>query len=81
MCGIKALFSTLDKCNGGMVTFGDGTTIPILGKCTVHMSSLSAISNVLFVEGIKSNLLSISQICDADYRVSFIQKRYTIEFF
>lgn len=35
-CGHKALFSTLDECNGGMVTFGDRATISILGKGTVN---------------------------------------------
>ncbi|XP_022841852.1 uncharacterized protein LOC111365529 [Olea europaea var. sylvestris] len=35
MCGNKSLFTTLDECNGGMVTFGDGGSAPILGKGTV----------------------------------------------
>ncbi|XP_022873216.1 uncharacterized protein LOC111392180 [Olea europaea var. sylvestris] len=60
MCGNKALFTTLDECNGGMVTFEDGGSAPILGK------------------GLKSNLLSISKICDADFEVSFVQKRCTV---
>ncbi|XP_022874256.1 uncharacterized protein LOC111393087 [Olea europaea var. sylvestris] len=59
MCGNKALFSTFDDCNGGVVTFGDGATAPIC-------------------EGLKFNLLSISQICDADYEVSFVEKRCII---
>ncbi|XP_022891884.1 uncharacterized protein LOC111406737 [Olea europaea var. sylvestris] len=78
MCGNKALFTTLDECNGGMVTFGDGGSAPILGKGTVQMHGLPVISNVLYVEGLKSNLLSISQICDDDFEVSFVQKRCTV---
>ena len=78
MCGNKALFTTLDECNGGMVTFEDGGSAPILGKGTVQMHGLPVISNVLYVEGLKSNLLSISQICDDDFEVSFVQKRCTV---
>lgn len=40
MCGNKASFSTLDNCNGGIVTFGDGATVLILGKSTVNISGL-----------------------------------------
>lgn len=49
-----------------------------LVKGIVHISGLPAISNVLYVEGLNSNLLSISQICDADYKISFVQKRFTV---
>ncbi|XP_022849862.1 uncharacterized protein LOC111371947 [Olea europaea var. sylvestris] len=45
MCGNKALFTTHDECNGGMVTFGDGGSTPILGKVTVQMHGLPVISN------------------------------------
>ncbi|XP_022883334.1 uncharacterized protein LOC111400128 [Olea europaea var. sylvestris] len=78
MCGNKALFTTLDECNGGMITFGDGGSAPILGKGTVQIHDLPVISNVLYVESLKSNLLSISQICDADFEVSFVEKRCTV---
>ncbi|XP_022891922.1 uncharacterized protein LOC111406778 [Olea europaea var. sylvestris] len=77
-CGNKALFTSLDECNGGMVIFGDGGSAPILGKGTVQMHGLPVISNVLYVEDLKSNLLSISQICDTDFEVSFVQKRCTV---
>ncbi|XP_022864588.1 uncharacterized protein LOC111384537 [Olea europaea var. sylvestris] len=64
MCGNKALFTTLDECNGGMVTFGDGGSAPILGKGTVQMHGLSVISNVLYVEGkqLKGNHKKTSKI-------------------
>ncbi|XP_022870860.1 uncharacterized protein LOC111390104 [Olea europaea var. sylvestris] len=77
-CGNKGLFSTFDGCNDGVVTFGDGAMAPILGKGSITIYGLPTISNVLYVEGLKSNLLSISQICDDDYEVSFVQKRCTI---
>ena len=32
MCDNKALFDTVTKCDGGLVTFGDGNTSRIVGK-------------------------------------------------
>lgn len=78
MCGNNALLSTFDDCNSGVVNFGDGATAPIRGKGSITIFGLPTISNVLYVEGFKSNLLSISQICYADCEVSFVQKRYTV---
>ncbi|XP_022841857.1 uncharacterized protein LOC111365533 [Olea europaea var. sylvestris] len=78
MCGNKALFSTFDDCNGSVVTFRDGATAPIRGKGSITIVGLSTISNLLYVKGLKSNLLSISQICDVDFEVSFVQKRCTV---
>lgn len=60
MCGNKIPFSTLDECNGSVVTFGDRAIAPILGKGTIYISRLPTLSNVLYVQGLKSNLLSIS---------------------
>ncbi|XP_022890228.1 uncharacterized protein LOC111405526 [Olea europaea var. sylvestris] len=52
-----------------VVTFGDGAIAPIRGKGSITIVGLPTISNVLYVDGLKSDLLSISQICDADYEV------------
>ncbi|XP_022897283.1 uncharacterized protein LOC111410921 [Olea europaea var. sylvestris] len=45
--------------------------------CSRHMYSNKALFTTLD-ECLKSNLLSISQICDADFEVSFVQKRCTV---
>ena len=50
---------------GGM---GKGKTIDI-GK--IGIPSLASIDNILYVEGLKYNLLSISQFYDSCYIVSF----------
>lgn len=68
----KALFSTLNDCNGGMVIFGDRATARIIGKGSVNIFGLHAISNVFYVKHLKSNFLSISQIHDADFNVNFV---------
>ena len=41
------------------------------GKGTISLPGLLDITNVLYVEGLRVNLLSISQICDQDFMVLF----------
>ncbi|XP_022897599.1 uncharacterized protein LOC111411284 [Olea europaea var. sylvestris] len=48
--------------------------------CSRHMCGNKALFTTLdeYNGGLKSNLLSISQICDADFEVSFVEKRCTV---
>ena len=71
MTGDKEKFSTLTLQKGGQVTFGDNSKGKIMGIGTVSMSSNLMIENVLLVKGLKHNLLSISQLCDKNYKVIF----------
>ena len=57
-------FISLEVKEGGMVTFGDNAKGKIVGISKVPISFFSCIENVLLVEGLKHNLLSISQLCD-----------------
>jgi len=59
-----SFFKVFKSKKGGNVTFGDG-------KGTVSLPRLPDISNVLYVEGLRVNLLSISQIRDQDFMVMF----------
>ena len=52
-------------------SFGDGSKSQINGKGIISLPGLPDIANVLYVEGLKVNLLSISQICDQDFMVLF----------
>lgn len=71
MSGDKSVFTKLEQYDGGLVRFGDGNTSKVVGKGTIHAPGISSLENVLFVEGLKANLLSISQMCDSDYEVHF----------
>lgn len=42
-----------------------------MGKGIVEIPRISTLKDVLFVDGLKHNLLSISQICDLGYDVGF----------
>ena len=71
MTGDRSLFKVFKSKKGGNVTFGDGSKSQIKGKGIISLPRLSDIANVLYVEGLRVNLLSISQICDQDFMVLF----------
>ena len=53
MTGDRSFFKVFESKKGGNVTFGDG-------KGTVSLPGLLDVLNVLYVEGLRVNLLSIS---------------------
>ena len=53
------------------VSFGDGEKWRVLGKGTLNANGLLRLKNVLHVEGLKVNLMSISQLCDQKLNVKF----------
>ena len=55
----------------GLVTFGDGVNVRVLGRGTLNVDGFPRFKNVLHVDGLKPNLISISQICDLNLNVSF----------
>ena len=64
MTGNKALFKTLFKGQIGTVTLGDGSKSVIRGIGTIDIPRLPMFEDVWFVDRLKANLQSISQICD-----------------
>ena len=56
---------------GDNVTYGDRSKSQIKGKGIISLPRLPDIANVLYVEGLRVNLLIISQICDQDFMVLF----------
>ena len=71
MTGDENLFQELNKNKSGNVSFGDNSKGVIRGIGTIGNNSHTQIKNVLLVENLKYNLLSISQLCDKGYRVCF----------
>ena len=67
----KALFKNLFEGKIGTVTFGDGSKFVIRGIGTVDIPGLPVFEDVWYVDGLKANLLSISQICDNGLNVLF----------
>ena len=67
MTGDHSLFKIFESKKGGNVTFGDGSKSQIKGQGTISLLGLPDITNVLYVEVLRVNLLSISKICDQDF--------------
>ena len=71
MTGDESQFITLDAKNGGIVTFGDNGKEKIIGIGNIGITPSKYIKNILLVDGLKYNLLSISQFYDKGYKVIF----------
>ena len=71
MTGNKALFKTLFEGKIGIVRFGDGSKLVIKKNGIVDILGLPVFEDVWYVEELKANLLSISQICDNWLNVLF----------
>ena len=78
MTGDKTKFCLLTKGEGGQVTFGENSKGKIIVSGKVGKNLSSCIDDVMLVEGLVYNLLSISQLCDKSHKVLFDSKACTI---
>eukprot|EP00261_Vitis_vinifera_P030647 XP_019071890.1 PREDICTED: uncharacterized protein LOC109121618 [Vitis vinifera] len=69
----RSFFTNFTEFDGGNVTFGDGNVASVKGKGTICAAGIPNLEEVLYVEGLKANLISISQICDKKFNVQFSQ--------
>ena len=69
-------FSNLVLKAKGFVTYGDNNKGSIIVKGKVDALPLTSIEDVIFVEGLKHNLLSISQLCDKGFKIKFTKDEY-----
>src|ERR1044072_9035240 len=74
MTGERHMFQEMELKDGGVVGFGGNQKGKIIGSGTIGYGKTSSIKNVLLVEGLIPNLLSISQLADNGYDVIFNQK-------
>ena len=71
MIGNHSYFSGLKECFSGHVTFGDGAKGRILAKGNMIKQDLPRLNDVRYVEGLTTNLISVSQPCNQGYTVNF----------
>ena len=64
MTGDKNLLNRIKSDVKGNVTFGDDAKGKIIGIGNISFKFSNIIENVLLIDKLKFNLLSISQICD-----------------
>ena len=70
MTGNKSLLSRFEKKAGPAVAYGDGSIGKTLGYGSISIGNV-IIEDVALVEGLKHNLLSVSQLTDRGYHVDF----------
>jgi hypothetical protein len=75
MTGDKSKFMSLSDNKSGNVTFGNDAPGKIKGKGMVGLSNVKGkTQDVLFVDGLKHNLLSVSHVCDRGCEFIFTSK-------
>jgi hypothetical protein len=79
MTGDRDKFLTLREERDGSVSFGNDDSSKIIGKGTVRIGNKNEkAENVLLVEDMKHNLLSVSQMCDQGHKVTFDSQKCEI---
>nr|KYP72576.1 Retrovirus-related Pol polyprotein from transposon TNT 1-94 [Cajanus cajan] len=77
MSGSKSSFSYLNENFHSTVSFGDCSTMKVMGKGDIKIKTkngfVETISNVFYVPDLKSNLLSAGQLQEKGYEI-FISK-------
>src|SRR3954467_13720357 len=74
MTGKRSMFQDLVLKSAGEVKFGGNQKGKIIGSGTICIGNSPFITNVLLVDGLAHNLLSISQLSDNGYDIIFNQK-------
>jgi hypothetical protein len=84
MIGDSRMFNSINTndSNGyDSITFGDNGKGKVKGLSKIAISNDVSISNVLLVESLNFNLLSVAQLCDLDFKCIFFsriaQENYT----
>ena len=71
MTSDKSKLSDFVSKDGGYITFGDNNKGKIMGEGNIKNQHKTQIKNMLYVDGLKHNLLSISQLCDKGFKIEF----------
>ena len=67
----EQLFNDVTRKDYGSVTFGDNSKVRVVGIGSVDFTGYTQVEEVLLVEGLKHNLLNISQLCDEENVIIF----------
>ncbi|KAL6547895.1 hypothetical protein OROHE_009600 [Orobanche hederae] len=71
MIGNRRLLINSSHHKAGKVTFGGGEQGNILGYCILNVKGLPKFENVILLDGLQANLLSISHLRDSEHNVKF----------
>jgi hypothetical protein len=73
MIGDSRMFNSIKSNNSGIssITFGDNSKGDVKGLGRIAISNDISISNMLLVESLNFNLLSVAQLCDLGFKCIF----------
>jgi len=71
MAGDALKFIHISPKNSEHVTYGDNNKGKIVGVRKLGINPSTSIENVLLIDGLKHSLLSIHQLCDKGFLLSF----------
>ncbi|XP_019166708.1 PREDICTED: uncharacterized protein LOC109162460 [Ipomoea nil] len=77
MTGNAKFLSGINTSNNE-VTFGDRVKGQVTGVGTLNVAGLPKLKKVLLVNGLHANLISISQLCDQNWNVSFTKDNCSV---
>ena len=79
MTGDRNKFLTPRKEKDGLVSFGNNHSTKSIGRGTIKIGRKDAMAeNVLLVENMKHNTLSVSQMCDQGHTLQFDSEKCQI---
>lgn len=78
MTGFKKFLVDIKSYSTSYVTFGDGSKGEIKGVGKLDYPGLPSLDGVLFLKGMTTNLISISQLCDQGLKVNFIKFEFLV---
>ena len=71
----KTKLNNMNNFNGGSVKFGNNDDAKIMEKGYVSLNGGKILcDNVLYIDGLKHNLLSVSQLCKDGHNMIFSEK-------
>ena len=79
MSGEEQLFNNVTKKDYCSVIFGDNFKVRAVGIGSISLVGTTQVEQVLLVDGLKHNILSISQLCDEGNVVVFEKDQCVIK--
>jgi len=80
MTGDQSNFISIKEIDGGKLNFGNNAFAKIIGKGMITINYGRTIEkDVLYIEGLNHNILSVIQICDQVFDVVFNSKLHEIQ--
>ena len=80
MTGDRNKFVSLKEKKDGTVSFGNDGSSNVIGSGTITLGRKDALAkNVLLVENMNHNLLSVGQMCDQGHTILFNSTKFEIK--